>query len=187
MYVGRRKMHEEAIAWVEARGADKSVMDLGCGVGEGYCDAFAGRAYVGVDIAAGSIDWARTHRANPRHRYEARDFIADPFVDAADIVMSSGTIDNAYDPEAYLDAMISAAREWIYLTCYRGWFAEHDEHAFSYNPQHGCFYADLSARRLREHLESRGCRDIVVEPRATGRTDIPFETRVTARVPGGAA
>jgi len=183
MFQGRRRMHDEAIAWVNAQGPHKSVMDLGCGVGEGYCDALAGRAYIGVDLAAPSIEWARANRNNPKHRYEARDFIAEPFIDEADIVMSSGTIDNAYDPEAYLDAMISAARESIYLTCYRGWFPDHPEHEFMYNPEHGCFYADLSATRLREHLEARGCRDIVVEPRATGRTDIPFETRITARVP----
>lgn len=187
MYDGRRRMHDEAIQWVNARGPNRSVMDFGCGVGEGYCDAFAGRPYIGVDLARPSIEWASANRTNPKHRYEARDFIAEPFVDEADIVMSSGTIDNAYDPEAYLDAMISAARESIYLTCYRGWFPELDEHAFMYSDEHGCFYADLSATRLREHLEARGCRDIVVEPRATGRTDIPFETRITARVPESAA
>ena len=187
MFDGRRRMHEEAIQWVDAQGPDKSVMDLGCGVGEGYCDAFAGRPYIGVDLAAPSIDWASANRTNPKHRYEARDFIAEPFVGEADIVMSSGTIDNAYDPEAYLDAMISAARESIYLTCYRGFFPDQPEHEFMFSAEHGCFYADLSASRLREHLEARGCRDIVVEPRATGRIDIPFETRVIARVPEFAA
>lgn len=187
MYDGRRRMHDEAIAWVNAQGPDRSVMDFGCGVGEGYCEAFVDRPYIGVDLAAPSIEWAAAHRRNPKHRYETRDFIADPPVDAADIVMSSGTIDNAYDPEAYLDAMISAARESIYLTCYRGWFPDQTEHKFMYSPEHGCFYADLCAPRLREHLESRGCRDIVVEPRATGRIDIPFETRVIARVPGANA
>lgn len=187
MFDGRRRMHEEAIAWVNALGPDRSVMDYGCGIGEGYCEAFADRPYIGIDLAEASIDWATAHRMNPLHRYESRDFVADPPSKAADVVMSSGTIDNAYDPEAYLDAMIHAARAWIYLTCYRGWFPELVEHEFLWNPDHGCFYADLSAERLREHLERRGCTNIVVEPRATGRSDIPFETRVIARVPGGSA
>ncbi len=187
MFDGRRRMHEDAIAWVNAQGATRSVMDFGCGVGEGYCEAFADRAYIGVDIAEKSIAWAQTNRTNPIHRYTCRDFIADPPHREADIVMSSGTIDNAYDPEAYIDAMIAAARESIYFTCYRGWFPDLEEHTFMWSSDHGCFYTDLSAMRLREHLERRGCRDIVVEPRATGRTDIPYETRVTARVPEHAA
>jgi SAM-dependent methyltransferase len=183
MFDGRRRMHEEAIAWVNALGPDKSVMDYGCGVGEGYCEAFADRPYVGIDLAEPSISWAIANRTNSLHRYEARDFIANPQHNAADVVMSNGTIDNAYDPDAYLDSMIHAAREWIYLTCYRGWFPEQAEHEFMWNQEHQCFYADLSASRLREHLEWRGCTEIVVEPRATGRSDIPFETRVIARVP----
>jgi hypothetical protein len=183
MYEGRERMHDDAIAWVNGLGGDRSVMDFGCGVGEGYCDAFADRVYIGIDLAGPSIEWANANRPNPKHRYETRDFIADPPVKAADIVMSSGTIDNAYDPEAYLDAMICASREFVYLTCYRGWFPDLEEHQFMWSAEHGCFYADLSARRLREHLEARGCHDIVVEARATGRSDIPFETRVIARVP----
>ena len=38
-----------------------------------------------------------------------------------------------------------------------------------------CFYNDLSPERVRSHLESRGCRDVVVEP-------FHEETRITARV-----
>ncbi len=183
MYEGRRRMHEEAIAWVRGRDDVRSVMDLGCGLGVGYADDLRDLEYIGVDLSQGSIDWCRTHRQNPLHRYEARDFVARPFERQADVVMSSGTIDNAYDPGAYLDAMIRASRRYVYLTCYRGWFDDLEEHRFSFNREHGCFYADLSPRRLREHLVSRGCTEIVIEPRATGRTDIPAETRVIARVP----
>lgn len=183
MYDGRRRMHEEAIAWVRGRPDVRSVMDLGCGLGVGYADSLADLEYIGVDLSQESIDWCRAHRRNPAHRYEARDFVARPFERQADVVMSSGTIDNAYDPGAYLDAMIGASRRYIYLTCYRGWFDDLGEHRFRFNAEHGCFYADLSPRRLREHLALRGCREIVIEPRETGRTDIPAETRVIARVP----
>ncbi|RMH12349.1 MAG: methyltransferase domain-containing protein [Planctomycetota bacterium] len=185
MYDGRRRMHEEAIEWIRSRSDVQSVMDFGCGLGVGYCEALSDLAYIGVDIIEQTVRWCQEHRDNPRHRYEARDFIADPPRQAADLVMSSGTIDNAYDPEAYLDAMITASKKWVYLTCYRGWFDQLDEHRFTFNAEHGCFYADLSPQRVREHLERRGCTDIVIEPRKTGRTDIPAEMRVIAHVPQG--
>ncbi len=185
MYEGRRRMHDDAISWIRSHDSTdriNSIMDFGCGVGVGYSSELADRTYIGVDLAENSIAWARQHRTNPGHRYLALDFIADPPAQAADLVMSSGTIDNAYDPERYLDAMIAASRRWIYVTCYRGWFPELTDHRFFWSSEHGCYYADLSPSRMREHLERRGCTHIAIEPRSTGRTDIPYETRLIARV-----
>ena len=100
--------------------------------------------------------------------------------------MSSGTIDNGYDVEAFLDAMIRASSRWIYLTCYRGWFPDLAEHRYGWADADRCFYTDIAPRRVRRHLECCGCGDIRVEPVPTGRNDIPLETRIIARVPAAA-
>jgi hypothetical protein len=186
MYNGRRRMHEELLAWIAARDRQgdeiASVMDFGCGIGEGYSEALAGKRYVGVDISRANIAWCVQHRYNEKHRYICADFITKQLDETADLVFSSGTIDNAYDPDAYLAAMVRHSRKWVHLTCYRGWFPDLPEHRFSYNPEHGCFYNDLSVMRLVAALESLGCTNISACPYQTGRREIAFETRIIARV-----
>lgn len=186
MHDSRRSMHEEAVKWIHARDLAgepiDSVADFGCGIGVGYCDALADRRYVGVDLIPANVEWCRTNRPNPRHEYHQFDFVVEPTPERYDLVMSSGTIDNAWDVEAYLDAMIRASKRWIYITCYRGWFPELDEHRYSWSAEHACFYNDVSSRRVHLHLESRGCREITIEPVQTKRRDISMETLIVARV-----
>ncbi len=187
MYDTRRVMHEEAIDWIRGRDNTErpisSIADFGCGLGVGYHEALADRRYVGVDLISDTIDWCKQHRSNPRHEYQQLDFIREPLPERYDLVMSHGTIDNAYDIEAYILAMIRASKCWIYLTCYRGWFPDLAEHDYSWVDTDKCFYTNVSARRVREFLESLGCEDIRVEPRSTGRDDILSETRIVARTP----
>lgn len=187
MYDSRRRMHEECVGWIRARREEgepiESVADFGCGLGVGYCDDLADLRYLGVDIDQRSVDWCRQHRNNPKHAYECRDFISDPLPQRYDLVMSSGTVDNVYDVDAFLAAMIKASRGWIYLTAYRGWFPELDAHRYTWSEEHQCFYTDVSPTALESTLTRLGCTEVTVEPRATDRGDIPAETRVTARVP----
>jgi len=187
MYDTRRTMHEEALQWIHSFDQSphplSSIADFGCGLGVGYADALADRRYVGFDLVESSIDWCRQNRSNPRHEYHHLDFIRHPTPQRYDAVISSGTIDNAYDVEAFLDAMINASSRWIYLTCYRGWFPDLDEHNYSWVDADRCFYTNVAPRRIREFLQQRGCENITVEPRPTGRADIPLETRVIATVP----
>ena len=187
MYNGRIKMHTDLVEWVkriEDQGERiKSVADVGCGLGVGYCDNFADKYYMGLDISPSNVTWCRQHRENTRHRYLNVDIMSSPFRERGfDLVFSTGTIDNTYDIDQFLQSMVQSSRGWVYLTCYRGWFPELDEHRYSWNEEHGCFYNDLSPRRARETLEELGCKDVVVERVETGNRDVPFETRIIARI-----
>lgn len=188
MFNGRRGMHEDLLAWISARDHEgdriDSVMDFGCGLGVGYSELLANKRYIGVDLSAENISWCLSHRRNPDHRYVCIDFITDSVGETADLVFSSGTIDNAYDADAFLAAMVRHARKWIHVTCYRGWFPGLQEHRYSYNPEHACFYNDLSPNRLTDTLRDLQCTEITVRPVRTGNREIPFETLITARVPG---
>jgi hypothetical protein len=187
MYNSRRAMHEDLIAWVARRdqAGDRieTIADFGCGLGVGYSDAFGDKRYIGIDIDDANVQWCRVNRAHSGHEYHCRDFISTPLTEPADLVFSSGTIDNVYDVDACLGSMVASSRRWIHLTCYRGWFPDRDEHAYNWNEEHACFYTDVSASRIRETLRNLGCREISVGKVPTGRTDIRFETRVIARVP----
>ena len=188
MFDGRRKMHEAMLAWldgIESRGDRiESVIDFGCGLGVGYGERLAEKRYVGLDISPLNIEWCREHRSNPRHAYYCLDMIADERPESADLVFSSGTIDNVYDIDRFLEAMVAASRKWVYLTCYRGWFDSLEEHTYRYNSEHACFYNDVSVDRVIEKLTALGCTDIKAYPIRSGNREIPFEACFAARVPG---
>ena len=187
MYDSRRKMHKDLVNWIhqqEANGENiQSVVDLGCGLGVGYSEDLADYHYVGVDLSPNSIQWCQQNRHNPNHTYLCTDFITEPLPEQYDLVMSSGTIDNTYDVDAYLEAMVRASTGWIYFTCYRGWFPDLEEHHYTWSEEHQCFYTDISARKMRTSLEKLGCSEIIIEPIRTNTQDIRYETRVIARVP----
>lgn len=187
MYDGRSRMHKDMIRWVEARErageSIASIADFGCGLGVGYCDDFADKEYIGIDLSERNIQWCHANRNNHRHRYYCMDFIAEPLRQKVDLAFSSGTVDNSYDIDASLRSLVRSSKKWIYLTFYRGWFPDLEEHIYDWSDEHYCFYNDVSAPRIRQTLSALGCEGIVVEPVATEREDIPFETRVIARVP----
>lgn len=187
MYNSRRKMHHDLVHWVnqkEHQGDEiLSIADFGCGLGVGYCDDFAEKRYIGIDLSEKNVQWCNENRKNPGHRYCAMDFIAKPLEEQVDLVCSSGTIDNGYDFDAFLISMVQSSKKWIYLTLYRGWFPDLKEHKYHWSDEHLCFYTDGSPKRIRETLAQLGCSEIIIEPVPTGRQDIPFETRVIARVP----
>jgi len=187
MYNSRRVLHENLIAWVSGRDrcgdSIETIADFGCGLGVGYSDAFSSKQYRGIDLNDENIQWCRENRPHRQHEYHCQDFVSTPLTEPADLVFSSGTIDNVYDVDACLASMVSSARKWIHLTCYRGWFPDLEEHAYCWNEEHFCFYTEISASRVRETLQNLGCREISVEKVPTGRTDIRFETQIIARVP----
>ncbi len=182
MFEGRRAAHDDLLEWIDAHPELISIADLGCGLGVGYADQLAGREYCGFDLSAQNIYWCQQHRTNPMHRYVCSDFIVEP-TGKFDLVFSQGTIDNGYDMDEYLQAAVSMARKWIYITAYRGWSPQLDQHRYSWNAEHGCFYNDLSPSRVTHLLGALGCQDIEVRALPTGNRDIPNETRIIARVP----
>ncbi len=190
MYNSRRPAHEDLLQFVRAKDIELgrlcTVLDVGCGLAVGYADAFADRRFVGLDLSEKEIAWCRRHRSRRNHDYQCADIIAAPVPEKFDIVFSQGTIDNTYDMNAYLRALCASSRGWIHVTAYRGWFPELCEHRYSWDDSTTCFYNDISPSETRNVLEDIGCTDIRIEPLRMDSTDIPFETRITARVGGRA-
>ena len=186
MFDMRRKMHLDMVAWVEClaeTSAVTSVADVGCGRAIGYPELLPDKRYIGVDLSQNNIDWCTKQLQGPNLEFHCIDIMEQDLPEKADLVFSSGTIDNVYDMDAYLEALVRNSNKWIYLTCYRGWFPELPEHLYSWNGEHGCFYNDLSPSRARRVLSDLGCSSIAIEPVRTqsDRQDILFETRIVAR------
>ncbi|MEO1019636.1 MAG: sulfotransferase, partial [Pseudomonadota bacterium] len=130
MYDHRKSMHNAFFDFVESvrdRGdVIGSVIDLGCGVGHGYSERFADIDYIGYDLSTNAIaEGARqaSDAGRDHHRFIERDYLREGLLDGADqadIVFSSGTIDNVYDVERCVELMVKCARKFVYLTAYRG-------------------------------------------------------------------
>lgn len=186
MFNGRKRMHEDMLTWIQTleHTPDRinSVMDFGCGRAVGYSTSLQDKHYVGVDISKENITWCQQNRDTSRHSYVCADIICKKLPEKTDLVFSSGTIDNSYDIDQYLSAMVRNAKKWIYLTCYRGWFPNLPEHIYRYDENHGCFYNDASLPRLLAQLQKLGCSVVSAVPLGTGKREIPFETRIIARI-----
>jgi SAM-dependent methyltransferase len=160
----------------------QSVLEFGCGFAVGYADFFKDIHYIGTDIAETAITWCKKNRQNKKHHYYAVDFITEKFEEKFDVVFSQGTIDNTYDINGFIKSAMTASRRWIYVTAYRGFFPDLQEHRYSWNEKQGCYYNDISPSQVYTLLKAEGCLDIAVVPSHTGRQDIPFETLIIARV-----
>ncbi len=182
MFNHRALVHNDLLAWITSNHEIESIADVGCGFAVGYSEALPDHQYVGIDISEHNINWCKQHRQNPKHKYLAADIMQIQTDDKYDLVFSSGSIDNSYDIDEYLRAMIRPSKKWIYLSCYRGWFLDLQEHQYQWDKEHGCFYNKISPLRVKELLQSLGCSDISIYPLKTEHGEIPYETIICARV-----
>jgi len=179
IYEARIRFHTHFINWIHEKEPINSIVDFGCGLGIGYSEAFKEKKYTGLDISPQNIEWCNQNNKNPLHQYLNLDFIENPPNERYDVAVSSGTIDNTYDIDACLKALVQTSRKHIYLTAYRGYFPDLHEHKYSWSPKGGCFYNDISPTRAHITLTKLGCHEIVVQDLPLGDK---IETLITAEV-----
>jgi hypothetical protein len=190
IYAARQGVHDAFIAWVKAM--EKvvgrpfgSVLEVGCGCAVVYPAVFSGKNYVGYDISEKEIAWCKVNRAFAGREFLCGDFIVqnERPAEKFDLVFSHAVIDHVYDADAFVAALVQQSKGWIYLTSYRGWFPQQDEHVYWWSEENTCYYNNLSASRLLTQLHFLGCTNVQVMPFDTGGT-IPQETIVSAKSPG---
>jgi SAM-dependent methyltransferase len=182
MYESRINSHRNLIEFVLGNKEITSIADFGCGTAVGYSKAFEELKYTGVDISRENIEWCLSNRNNGNHSYICQDIVMEPLKEKADLVFSSGTIDNSYDVKAYIDSMIKSTNKWIYFTLYRGYFPNRDSISYSYNEEQKVYYNDIPVGVLRRYLEQAGCKYIDIRPEESSNNDIIYETRVIAHI-----
>ena len=160
----------------------ESIADFGCGMGVGYVDFFENFRFVGFDLAPQVIDWCKKNYRNPKHEFRILEFIKNPPEKEFDLVYSQGTIDNAYDMNAFLRSAVKASRKWIYITAYRGFFPELETHRYEFNPEQGVYYNDISPLEAYSTLNKQGCGNISIFPSRTAYEDITHETVIIAHI-----
>jgi len=188
MYKSRLKMHTDFFNWVndlEKNGENiETLADFGCGIGEGYCDHFKDKCYYGIDMSNTSINWAKNNRTNDKHKYICEDFTKVQLPHKADIVFSSGTLDNCYDVNTVIKNMVENTNKYIYITFFEGWFPNLDYHNYRWIEKQNCYASFLSPIETRKILENLNCEIIKIDSTETqaDRKDIPYETLVIAKL-----
>lgn len=180
----RQPVHEAFDAWIAEHDLPqdpiRSVLEIGCGRGVLYPARFADRRYVGYDISRKEIEWCRENRHNPLHDYMVGDFIADGVGERFDLVFAHAVVDHVYDIDAFVRAAVEATNRWVYLTAYRGWFPDLEQHRYNWSEQDTCFYNDLSPTQVQRLLVGLGCRTVqVTRSRAPIQPDV-WETVIVA-------
>ena len=180
----REPIHDAFARWVAEHDLPhdpiRSILEIGCGRGVRYPALFADRRYVGYDISRKEIEWCRAIRHNSQHDYMVGDFITDGVGECFDLVFAHAVIDHVYDVDAFVRMALGATNRWLYLTAYRGWFPDLQEHRYSWSEQDTCFYNDLSPTRIQSVLTALGCRHVQVTPSEAEIQPIGRETLVIA-------
>lgn len=162
-----------------------SLIDLGCGTGHGFTDAFFDIQYTGFDMSRTAIEYAnliskKNNKTN--HLFYCQDFLFEPIKQKADIAFSSATIDNVYDINLFLERLVNCAKKYIYFNSHSGWFLEYENHKYNYVENRGYFNNNISQISIKKKLEELGCKNININPIWTGKDEIPVETEFYAEV-----
>jgi Methyltransferase domain len=187
MFQYRLGVHRRFLDWLgnaEASSRFDSVLEVGCGRGVFYPHFFSDRRYSGLEYSKRNTEWLTEKRQWQLHSFHNGDIASWRNEEKFDLVFSSGTIDNVPDMDAFLKGVVRNAKKKIYLTAYRGWFPDLENHLNTWSGDTGAYYNDISPKRVWQVLEEVGCANIQIEPLPTGRPEIPFETLIIADVRG---
>jgi len=105
-----------------------------------------------------------------------------PIEQKADIAFSSGTIENVYDINLFIERLVNCSKKYIYFSSYSGWFHEYENHKYNYVETRGYFNNNISQISIKKKLEELGCKNININPIWTGKDEIPVETEFYAEV-----
>jgi len=183
LHMARVLAHNHFIRWAQDGKALRDVLEIGCGRAAVYPDIFSSVRYFGVDISRKEIDWSRAHDERAWHKYECVNATVARFPPSSfDIVFAHAVIDHVPSASELLKTCVQASRQWIYLSAYRGWFPDLEEHNYQWDGDVTCYYNDLSPSKIRRTLEELGCVGIDVSPVTVNNGAIEREMAIIARV-----
>jgi SAM-dependent methyltransferase len=116
----------------------RRVLDVGCGLGDLATFLPPDVDYLGVDIAAGMVETARS--LHPERRFETGHLLEPSFAPGPfDVVVASGIFAKRdHEPERYLEAMVEAmwarARVAVGFNSLSAWGGEPEEGEFQADP-----------------------------------------------------
>jgi len=127
-----------------------SILEIGCSVGllpVTFNEFFKDKKYVGLDLSSKSLDLAKNNF--PQGKFICDDFIKSE-IDEYDLIVSFDVIDHVYDPNKFLQKIITLSKKHSYVRSYRGFFPNLKQHKMNYRSNEGIYLNDLSVSELEE-------------------------------------
>lgn len=179
MHNSRLPAHEDLINFYSINKKKiNNVLEIGCGISYFYQNLFKNIKYSGLDISKQNVNFCLNNYKNPKHGYYHGDINQFKNSSKFDLVFSQGTIDNHYDMNEFIKKMISFSKKFVYITAYRGWFPEINDHVYSWDDKHQCCYNSLSIKEVKRELSKIKNIKFSIIPLEIKKKNIQFETKI---------
>lgn len=137
----------------------RSVLEIGCGTGIYPIknkDMFDGIDYNGIDISNDAIKYCKN---NSNFDFICGDFIKMNLERTFDLVYSHAVIDHVYDIDEFVSKIVTACKKFAYINSYRGYFPELETHKSLWRDDAGCYFNDISIKRIKKVLINNGLKE----------------------------
>ncbi len=156
-----------------------TILEIGCGAGVypiKFKSIFEDKKYTGIDFSNSAIEHCKK---NSDFEFITGDFIKMKLTKKFDFVFSHEVIDHVYDIDTFLANMVKVCGKYAYVSAYRGFFPNLDEHNMEWDNRKGCYHNQLSVKKLKETLQKNGLseHEFIIRSQETGReSDKKFST-----------
>ena len=134
----------------------KTVLDVGCGAGVYPIikkEMFRDLEYVGIDISPTCIEYCKNHS---EFNFLVEDFTKMSVDKKYDLIFSHAVIDHVYDIEAFLLNLVKSCKKFVYVSSYRGYFPNLDEHEKKWREDDHVYYNKISVQQIEKSLQEFG-------------------------------
>src|SRR3990167_4410408 len=152
IYSDRPELHDAFIQYLKNRTDVKTVLEIGCGTGAypiKFKNLFSNMKYVGMDIGSPSLEYCKR---NSEFEFICGDFIKMEFDNKYDLVFSHAVIDHVYDIDRFLSKIVSICKKYAYISAYRGYFPNLEQHEMVWDNEKGCYYNNVSVKQVEKIL-----------------------------------
>ena len=118
-----------------------------------FKNLFENKEYLGLDIGEPAIDFCKKKSV---FNFMCGDLLKIKLDKKFDLIFSHAVIDHVYDIDSFLARIVTLCGKYAYISAYRGYFPDLKEHKMTWDNEKGCYYNNLSVKRLKEKLIASG-------------------------------
>ena len=158
MHDSHEIQHQDFIKYFKSKNIE-TVLEVGCGTGFypiNLKELFTNVKYTGTDISKTAIKHCKE---NSHHEFISGDFITFDFSKQFDLVYSHAVIDHVYDMDAFASKIVELTKKFAYISAYRGFFPELQQHKINWNHEEGSYYNDFSIIQIKEKYKEIGLKE----------------------------
>lgn len=138
--------------FLESRKGVKSVLEIGCSIGlfsRMFPSLFENLEYTGIDISERSIDICKK---SAQGEFICDDFLKIDLPKKYDLVFSFHVIDHVSDVDLFVKKILDHSKKYVYISSYRGYFPDLEQHRVQYRNDQGIYYNDISVKQVEKIL-----------------------------------